>query len=1264
MAKPCIFIDLSEYNLKKQFGKIAKSLSSGMEFDNFIEAFLPKESSATYFLYPLAVKPELNEDKYGLLLPNIVFIPQHTIYQNSIVSDGRRLVMKGDININREVWFEFKVKDLWLSDSMLIPEEDQCEAITGYCVKAFNRGGFWKGSEYSGYDWTDTALNMETIEKIVINDRRPYAAKAYEEINNWKEYLEFRSYYMKNSVKDIPFNDCRLIKAYAMERKHYRDEEHIEYLLDRHEEFKNVHKDEAVILTKKIRDAEPCCILKLTKNNCNEEEVRMLRRLLRNQLKLDWTDRSKDNQTKNTYNLGSGDDILIKNIQDNTMHQTEIYLMLSEDLEKIFNNRLHDKCCDFTLGYDSSLEEARVKRQKQALFDLEMGNTKFPLISQYIFGPSSLPPCNNFVKPEDINWQTKKDLNFSQKIAVTKALSSTGIFLLQGPPGTGKTTVIAELTAQLVMRGKKVLIASETHKAIDNAFEDITALNLPEIRLLRILSEKKKEGNEWAVEKQTENFYASILRHLQGPAEAYRLFTEKKEKFNHTYSELLRMSSEIVRLRGECASLKHDIEDLEKTLGRLDQERNGLLRKADNLTEEMEEIYDSIYAIEQVFSNSPQASIENEIVMELLLKLRKMQSRDFPLFGDTSPSSLISADVEKVEAEIREINAPNPLQKLELKIQGLQEAIRKCRDEYDEVIPEKEEEYENLKSSLRHKVNQKNEYASEYNRYQGVRLVYTLVTHQILQDTEIRTSIPARLKEYQCKSRKLMDEALYPLKEKWDKCNRQLAELREKEMALHEKIIVCRQDLEGKRRNKTFKSLQESEEIMKRRLMEFFTEFEMNPDYQKDDYATALVQIMKEWEKITVRFEENQKIYERQKEIHKEIKAYVENGAVERDKPEIQRKLIERANVIGMTSTGASYDKKNGIEVPDMDIDVVIIDEVSKCSFLDLLRPMLYGQSVVLVGDHMQLPPMYDLKHLRQDSKHNDFEDLDEDIINPDINKFYTEMVESSIFQYLFENVPDSHRTMLTHQYRFHSQIMKINPFYGSLLKLGSQSLDDNKEHNIEINIRGRQILGREHHVCFVDCGCSYEMKAENSTSLINEGEANVVVELLKHLNLNIGEANSLSVGVICTYGRQARAIKRKIYDKKNKKYFSSLLQNKREKLTVSTVDDFQGDERDIIILSMVRNPRNWKTQRRFNLDFIQKYQRINVAVTRPRRLLIIVGARDFLENKAIIKLPNASSFPSNVPIFKQMLQEIENTGKITYLDHIIETDNNIRHRR
>ena len=97
-------------------------------------------------------------------------------------------------------------------------------------------------------------------------------------------------------------------------------------------------------------------------------------------------------------------------------------------------------------------------------------------------------------------------------------------------------------------------------------------------------------------------------------------------------------------------------------------------------------------------------------------------------------------------------------------------------------------------------------------------------------------------------------------------------------------------------------------------------------------------------------------------------------------------------------------------------------------SFLDLLIPILYGKTVILVGDHRQLPPMYDLRHMRG----SDFEGLDENIINKDINDEYTRLYEECFFKTLYEKVPEDFRVMLNRQYRCHSHIMEVfNHFYG-----------------------------------------------------------------------------------------------------------------------------------------------------------------------------------------------------------------------------------------
>ena len=144
---------------------------------------------------------------------------------------------------------------------------------------------------------------------------------------------------------------------------------------------------------------------------------------------------------------------------------------------------------------------------------------------------------------------------------------------------------------------------------------------------------------------------------------------------------------------------------------------------------------------------------------------------------------------------------------------------------------------------------------------------------------------------------------------------------------------------------------------------------------------------------------------------------------MEEDRQSYTRELFNNVNVFGITCTSRDRFTKNqlqeldryGIESVDIrtqGIDVVIIDEVSKSSFLDLLIPILYGKTVILVGDHRQLPPMYDLRHMRKD----DFEGLDESIISKEINDGYTALYEECFFKTLYESVPSDFKVMLAQQ--------------------------------------------------------------------------------------------------------------------------------------------------------------------------------------------------------------------------------------------------------
>lgn len=174
---------------------------------------------------------------------------------------------------------------------------------------------------------------------------------------------------------------------------------------------------------------------------------------------------------------------------------------------------------------------------------------------------------------------------------------------------------------------------------------------------------------------------------------------------------------------------------------------------------------------------------------------------------------------------------------------------------------------------------------------------------------------------------------------------------------------------------------------------------------------------------------------------------------------------------------------------------------------------------------------------------------------------------------------------------------------------------------------------------------------------MYNTGEAKVIAELIKKINTYFKENGSfekLSIGVICTYGDQARKVKEVL---KSEKVKTDAFKTDSEKMIISTVDDFQGDERDIIILSMVRNPEN---PAHSNPGFILAYQRINVALSRARKLLIVVGNRKYLEDKGVIDLPDVfgkGHDRKNFRVYEEIIGTIERYGKVIEDDDVLKEE-------
>ncbi|MBD8027940.1 AAA family ATPase [Ureibacillus sp. Re31] len=328
--------------------------------------------------------------------------------------------------------------------------------------------------------------------------------------------------------------------------------------------------------------------------------------------------------------------------------------------------------------------------------------------------------------------------------------------------------------------------------------------------------------------------------------------------------------------------------------------------------------------------------------------------------------------------------------------------------------------------------------------------------------------------------------------------------------------------------------------------------------------------------------------------------------ATEHDLDEIRKLYVKHANVIGTTCV-ASANKEFMDNYPIF--DVVIIDEVSKATPPELLLPMLKGKKVILVGDHHQLPPL-----IGDDTFEETLETVLKESDTFEEKRELEKLLEESLFERLYKNLPATNKKMLAIQYRMHENIMQtIAPFYkngNDSLKCGLPDSDALRDHKLE-----GQSIKRNDHLLWIDIPNKrpfFEERMKEGSSLFNEAELEVVRTMLLELNEATAKAKSegfiaqdelKSVGVISFYAEQVKRINRLIDHELNVPHLH---------IRTGSVDKFQGMEMDVILVSMVRNNDN----KHGDIGFAKDYRRLNVALSRARELLVLIGSTEMFMNR------------------------------------------------
>lgn len=317
----------------------------------------------------------------------------------------------------------------------------------------------------------------------------------------------------------------------------------------------------------------------------------------------------------------------------------------------------------------------------------------------------------------------------------------------------------------------------------------------------------------------------------------------------------------------------------------------------------------------------------------------------------------------------------------------------------------------------------------------------------------------------------------------------------------------------------------------------------------------------------------------------------------------INAELFGEARVIACTLVGSAHHLLEG-----MKFGTLFIDEAAQALEAACWIPMKRASRVILAGDHCQLPPtVKSIAALRAG-------------------------LGKTLMERIAENKPEV-VTLLRIQYRMNDEIMRFSSdwFYGGKVESAPQ-------------IKYRSVLDYDHPITWIDtsneenqitiegedapedsASTSSSVSAANQNSdlnfkeqfvgesfgRINKAEAELTLLTLAEYFTKIGKQRVLEeridVGIISPYRAQVQYLKKLI-----KKY--EFFKPYRRLISVNTVDGFQGQERDVILISLVRS--NDEGQ----IGFLKDLRRMNVAMTRARMKLIILGNKDTMTKHPFYK--------------------------------------------
>jgi superfamily I DNA/RNA helicase len=282
--------------------------------------------------------------------------------------------------------------------------------------------------------------------------------------------------------------------------------------------------------------------------------------------------------------------------------------------------------------------------------------------------------------------------------------------------------------------------------------------------------------------------------------------------------------------------------------------------------------------------------------------------------------------------------------------------------------------------------------------------------------------------------------------------------------------------------------------------------------------------------------------------------------------------LCERSSVVAATCIGLA----SLAGADDVEYDLCIVDEASKATATEALVPMIRAKRWVLVGDSRQLPPFEDEIH--KSSRLRERFDID------------TNQAKETMFELLRRELPPECQRMLKRQYR-------MVPPIGRMI---SECFYDGEVESAERALDSQLMAAFDRAVTWFTTRYESNRQEEQAgLSFVNPDEVQHVLRLARKINAAVSTDRRVHVLLLSGYAAQTRLLEQSVGRE------SALLS--RLDIECNTVDAVQGREADVVIFSVTRSNDKEKA------GFLNELSRINVALSRAKELLIIVGDDDFV---------------------------------------------------